>query len=224
MFTGLIGNTIYSELSKVYSIELEDFVAPRLNEVPLFEFIVAVMLSQNTSDENAWRAYSNLKSALREVKPELVASASTEYIASLIKPAGMHYQRASRLRKLAEIFLSYDVEGALLGYIKAELFDEARRFLTKLPGVGEKTADIVLLMKYGVPTFPVDTHITRITLRMGFVSKKNYEVIRAFWMKNTSPEYYKPLHLLLITHGRQTCKARKPNCTTCVIKKYCKYA
>ncbi|MEL9908836.1 MAG: hypothetical protein QXP97_03575 [Desulfurococcus sp.] len=156
--------------------------------------------------------------------PELVVSSSTEYVASLIKPAGMHYQRAVRIRKLAEIFLNRNVESELLGYIKAGLLDKARRVLTELPGVGEKTADVVLLMKYGVPTFPVDTHITRITLRMGFVSKRSYGAIRTFWMENTSPEYYKPLHLLLITHGRQTCKARKPSCTTCVIKKYCKYA
>lgn len=219
-----VGDEIFARLSEVYELEPEDFVAPRLTGVPLFEFVVAVVLSQNTSDENAWKAFTVLKSRLSSIEPESVLGIDTEELSEYIRVAGMHKQRARRIKELAMAFLEKRVEVVLSSYIERGEHEEARKFLLELPGIGTKTADVVLLMYYGVPTFPIDTHITRITLRLGFVNKKNYEEIRSFWMRNTSPINYLPLHLLLITHGRRVCKPRKPLCNNCVIAEYCRFA
>ncbi|MEM2170299.1 MAG: endonuclease III [Desulfurococcaceae archaeon] len=217
----MIGDEIYKELLKAHLLGTEDFVAPRLRNTSLFEFIVAVMLSQNTSDRNALKAYTNLKSKLGSVTPSRVLEVGVEELADLIRIAGMHYERARRIRELAEVFLRRDVDNAIRLYIEQGDVNSARKELMGLSGVGYKTADVVLLMYYGVPVFPVDTHIARITRRLGYAKSGNYEEIRKFWMENTSPNNYLKLHLLLIAHGRKTCKARKPKCWECPINGLC---
>lgn len=217
----MLGDEIYKRLLSTYTLDPEDFIAPRLQGISLFEFVVAVVLSQNTSDKNAWRAYTNLKSKLGCISPESIRRTRVEELAELIKVAGMHRERAHKLRELAEIFSKSDVEKRLHDMIERGDIARARKALLDLPGVGYKTTDVVLLMYYHVPTFPVDTHIARITRRLGYVKSSNYEEIRSFWMKNTTPTNYLPLHLLLIVHGRVTCKARKPLCDRCAIKDLC---
>ena len=217
----MIGRVVYERLSARYAIDPEDFVAPRLRGVSLFEFIVAVMLSQNTSDVNAWRAYTKLKRGLGEIEPRRILERPVEEIAGLIREAGMHLQRASRIKELAERFLSVDVDREVSRVLGERGVEAAREYLMELPGVGPKTADVVLLMYYGAPTFPVDTHILRVTSRMGFVKRRDYEETRRFWMENTPPDLYLPLHLLLIEHGRETCKAREPRCRECPVRDLC---
>lgn len=219
----MLGDEVYEKLSSKYELDYEEFIAPKLSSTLLFEFIVAVILSQNTSDENAWKAYTNLKRRLPVITPEGIFEMKLDELSSCIRVAGMQYQRALKLKKLAEVFVERNAENVLTEYIKNKKYDDARRFLISLPGVGAKTADVVLLMRYAAPTFPVDTHITRITCRLGFVNRKNYELIRSFWMKNTSPKNYLLLHLLLITHGRETCRSREPLCSDCVLKEYCRF-
>jgi len=220
----LIGDLVHERLKSKYTVNLDDFVAPRLRGVKLFEFIVAVVLSQNTSDKNAWRAYSNLKSKLGVIKPEKLASLVVGELAELIRPAGIHYNRSKRLIELAKAFIERDVERLVEEAIRSSNMREARRILLELPGVGYKTADVVLLMYYNQPVFPVDTHITRITLRLGLAKRGDYEEISSFWARNTSPEKYLELHLLLIEHGRETCKARRPLCENCVLIDICKHS
>mgnify|MGYP001773045373 CR=1 FL=1 len=217
----MIGDEIYEKLKSKYELRLEDYIAPKLHDRSLFEFIVAVMLSQNTSDKNAWKAYNNLLNKLGSLTPENILKLNSRELAELIKTAGMHYQRSMRIRELAEVFLTSNPEQVLMEYIKRKDYENARQYLIDLPGVGYKTADVVLLMKYNIPTFPVDTHIMRITHRLGVVSKINYDSVRKFWMVNTSIELYLPLHLMLITHGRKTCKAKAPICSDCTIRGYC---
>lgn len=219
----LLGDLVCERLKSRYTIDLEDFVAPRLRGVSLFEFIVAVVLSQNTSDRNAWRAYSNLKSRLGEITPERVLALKPEELAEIIRPAGMHYTRAQKLLELAKIFSERDVERLLEETVKSSGVEEARRVLLELPGVGFKTADVVLLMYFNQPVFPVDTHITRITLKLGFTRRRDYEEVGSFWMRSTSPGKYLELHLLLIEHGREVCKARRPLCSECVLADMCEY-
>jgi len=219
----LLGDLVCERLKSRYTIDLEEFVAPRLKGIPLFEFIVAVVLSQNTSDKNAWRAYSSLKSKLEEITPEKVLAMKLEELAEIIRPAGMHYVRARKLLELAKIFSERDVEKLVEETMRSNGIEEARRILLELPGVGFKTADVVLLMYFNQPVFPVDTHITRITLRLGFTRRRDYEEIRSFWMHSTSPGKYLELHLLLIEHGREICKARKPLCSECVLADICEY-
>ncbi|MEM1595853.1 MAG: endonuclease III [Desulfurococcaceae archaeon] len=219
----MIGDEIFEKLSRKYKLKDEEYIAPRLLNRDLFEFIVAVILSQNTSDYNAWRAFNNLLNALGSITPEKILNINEQKLAELIKIAGMQHQRSRKIIELATAFKSNNIEQLLIEQIRKGNYEEARRYLMDLPGIGSKTADVVLLMKYGVPTFPVDTHIMRITIRLGFVKNKNYEACRRFWMMNTSPDHYLHLHLLLITHGRRTCKARSPECLHCVIRDHCEW-
>ena len=204
-------------------MNLEDFIAPRLRGSTLFEFAVGVLLSQNTSDENAWRAYRALVEAIGELTPSRVLELGIQEISALIKPAGMQHQRALKIVELARAFIERDIESYVELVIREHGVEVARRFLMGLPGIGPKTADVVLLMWFNAPTFPVDTHIGRVTARMGFVSRREYEEIRGFWMSNTPIDLYLPLHLLLITHGRETCRARRPLCSVCIVRDHCKY-
>lgn len=218
-----IGDLVYERLSSTYTIDIEEFVAPRLRDTGLFEFLVAVMLSQNTNDRNAWRAYINLKNALGEITPGKVISISESQLAELIKTAGMHNNRARRMKELASVFIEQDIEKTITSRIRSGELEEARKILLSLPGVGVKTADVAMLMYYGKPYFPVDTHIMRITSRMGLVERVNYDAVSGFWRQNTSPGNLLRLHLLLITHGRRTCTARKPKCPECPIRDLCRY-
>lgn len=219
----LLGDDIYLRLASKYVLNPEDFIAPRLKDISLFEFIIAVMLSQNTNDRNAWRAYENLKKSLGTITPERIESIDLEDIAMSIKIAGMYRNRALRIKELARIFKLEDIDRCIRDNLSRGNIEEARKRLLEIPGVGYKTADVVLLMYYGVPIFPVDTHIKRITTRMGFIRKRDYDSISRFWANNTSPGNYLQLHLLLITHGRETCKARDPKCMHCVLRDLCSY-
>ncbi len=218
-----IGEEIYRELKKKYRINSNEFIVPRIKNKDLFEFIIGVVLSQNTSDKNAIRAYNNLVSSLETITPEKILMKKPEEIAFLIKPAGMHVQRAKRIIELAKIFSNKEFITELIDKIKNSSIEEGRKLLKNLPGVGEKTADVVLLMYFNKPVFPVDTHIRRITLRLGVVNKPSYEKISEWWMNELEKNHYLEAHLLLITHGRNTCKAKNPNCKNCPIIKYCKY-
>jgi len=220
-----VGEAILVLLRRRYgAIDPSKFIAQYVSGVGLFEFIVAVMLSQNTSDVNAIKAYIELKKLLRgSITPEKILERSVEEIADAIRSAGMQVQRALRIRELAEKFVQPGFAEELTSYVERESVENARRKLMELPGVGAKTADVVLLMYFNKPTFPVDTHIMRVTSRMGFVERQRYEDVRRFWMTVLKPEQYLEAHLLLITHGRETCRARKPLCGECVVSKYCRY-
>jgi len=99
--------------------------------------------------------------------------------------------------------------------------ERAREELMALPGVGPKTADVVLAMAAGHPTFPVDTHIARIARRWNLVRRTDYESIRAALERWTPPEKRKAWHLAIIAHGRALCKARNPRCGECPVRRDC---
>ncbi len=205
-------------------INLEEFIAPGIKDKSLYEFIIGVLLSQNTSDRNAIRAYNKLRNICGgEITPKKILKLGVDAIAEAIRIAGMHYQRARRIVELAKIFIDEKRITELVERIKRSSIEEARRILLSLPGIGSKTADVVLLMYFNKPTFPVDTHIRRITKRLGFIVRDNYENVRSFWMKILDPSDYLEAHLLLITHGRRICKARNPFCDKCLLKDICKY-
>ncbi|MGC9011841.1 endonuclease III domain-containing protein [Thermogladius sp.] len=211
---------IYELLSRKYEIREGDFVG-LVARGNLFEHLVAVLLSQNTSDKNAIKALSNLKNKLGEITPEKVLSLDIGELAQLIKPAGLHLQRAKRIVELAS-YLRDRLEEFESEVRRMDVL-EARRVLMNLPGVGEKTADVLLLVYFGKPAFPVDTHIKRITTRLGFVKGGSYKRVSGFWQSCLPPDKYLETHLLLIQHGRVTCKARKPSCHECPIKEFCEY-
>lgn len=189
----------------------------------LFEFIVGVVLSQNTSDRNAIKALNNLYRLLGgDITPEKILNNDYRDIVEAIKPAGMQEVRAKYIVMLAEFFKDDEKVSTLLNEINSGDIEYARLALKKLPGVGDKTCDVVLLMYFNKPTFPVDTHIARITKRLGYLERYDYNSIRRFWMKIIDPKDYLETHLLLIKHGRRVCKSKKPLCRRCVIKTVCR--
>lgn len=220
-----LGKCIVYALEKMHGeIDLEEFIAPRLKGKGLFEYIIAVMLSQNTSDKNALRAYRSLRELVgNTITPEKILQKEFNEIAEAIKPAGMHFQRTKRIIELAKIFRNKGFTDNIINAINAMDVEEARKLLTSLPGVGVKTADVILLMYFNKPTFPIDTHIYRITRRLGLLSKYDYESIRRFWMNIIDPKEYLKVHLLLITHGRRLCRSRNPLCSNCMLSRLCKY-
>ncbi len=215
---------LLERLKDRYRIEVGEFAALKIavNGGSLFEMIIGVLLSQNTSDRNAMRAFSNLKKLLGSITPENALRAEEEVLRAAIAPAGLQAKRVEVMKKLAVIFLE---RGNDLATKLRELdVEEARRILMGLPGIGSKTADVILLMYFGKPTFPVDTHINRVSKRLGIVEPRaRYEEIRRRFMEllGRDPVVLRDMHLLLIQHGRETCKARSPLCAGCIVSDLC---
>ena len=211
-------------LSRKYKINPEEFIVNKVRGRPLFDMIVGVMLSQNTSDKNAMKALENLRKEFGDpLDPCRIKDADQHRVEQLIRPAGMYRQRAMNILSLARLFCDRDFVKRLEEKIKYSNPLEAREILMKLPGIGIKSADVILNQYFGKPVFAVDTHIRRISLRLGVVESKSYRTISEWWMKNLPPEKYLLAHLLLITHGRRTCRARSPKCGECPIRDYCDY-
>ncbi|MCS7111814.1 MAG: endonuclease III [Ignisphaera sp.] len=186
-----------------------------------FEFLTAVILSQNTSDRNAIKAFSNLKKVLGEITPESILRAGDDVVKSAIRISGL-VNRKSRVLKQIALFLR-DNPFYLKDLEKMDV-EKARERLLELPGVGLKTADVFLLMVLKKPTFPIDTHINRIVRRLGIASASDrYEDVRMTITRylDSNINALTMLHLLLIVHGRRVCTARRPKCSQCTIFELC---
>jgi len=202
-------------LRKEFKIDRRDFIA-LMSKNP-FELLVATVLSQNTNDKNSSRALEELRRRIG-TSPEDLAGASEEEIAEAIRIAGLYRTKAKALKKLAE-----EVMRRYSGNLERLLdmpVDEARKELMSLPKVGEKTADVFLLFLGGKPTFPIDTHVRRVSKRMG-IAEGSYEDIRRSLMKFFNPEDYLEAHLLLIALGRRYCRAKNPACDVCPLRDIC---
>lgn len=212
-----------SMLKRKLSIDVNDFAALKAcrDYGDPFSVLVMTILTQNTSDKNAIKAF-NILSRRFEIKPETFVSVSLDEIIEAIKSSGMYY-RKSRAIKLVSQIIVYKFNGDFNSIFKLSL-REARKALLSLPGVGRKTADILLLMAGKMPTFPVDRHVERVSKLIGFVSMDaDYEAIRSALMAFFKPEEYLEAHLLLIALGRKFCKAKKPLCSECPVKNLCSY-
>ncbi len=217
------GDVVLELLMSRHRVDLSRFIAPKLASRPLFEFIVGVVLSQNTSDRNAEIALRELYRRFNGLRPEVIAGAREEEVAEAVKPAGMHNRRAKVIKELARAFTNPNLEEEIATKVRELDVNGARELLKGLPGVGDKTADVILLMYFRRPAFPVDTHIMRISIRLGITRKPDYHGVSKFWLNNTSSNNLLPLHLLLITHGRSVCKARKPRCSSCPLIRLCRF-
>ena len=189
---------------------------PRM--VALDELIFTV-LTQHTSDLNAERAYDSLRKKLPTWGE--VIEADTEAVASAIRQGGLANQKSVRIQKiLAEILKrlgNFELE-----FLAILPLEEARSWFTTLPGVGPKTAAVVMAFSLNMPAFPVDTHIHRVSKRLGLISQKTTAVQAHPIMEALIPENDRyNMHVLLITHGRQICKARVPLCEACPLAVEC---
>jgi len=195
-------------------------VRPHRALPPLDELILTV-LSQNTSDINCERAYA----AMRERYPRWhdVLEAPPAQLVAVLRPGGLANQKAPRIQAiLAELAASE--AGLDLGWLSGQEPEAAMAFLTALPGVGAKTASCVLLFSLGMPVMPVDTHIHRIALRLGLIGPRvSADAAHPLLTALTPPDRMLEAHLLLIEHGRRTCKARRPRCESCVLLDLCPF-
>jgi len=189
--------------------------------LPAIDELVSTILSQNTNDVNRDRGFN----ALRAKFPtwEAVRDAKAEDVINAIRPAGLANQKGPRIQQVLRAIS--EERGALnLDFLAGLPVEEARAWLTKFNGVGPKTAAIVLCFSLNMPAFPVDTHIYRVSGRIGLRPEKmTVEQAHPYLESVFPPETYYAAHLNLIRLGREVCGARKPNCPQCPIIKLCEY-
>ena len=183
--------------------------------------LVSTVLSQNTNDANRDRAFLALKS--RFPNWEAVRDSNPEFVVDTIRPAGLANQKGPRIQQILKVISNE--RGALdIDFLASLPVEEARSWLLKFNGVGPKTAAIVLLFSLSKPAFPVDTHIYRVTGRIGLRAEKlSVEQAHAHLEKLFPPETYFDLHLNLIRLGREICQSRKPKCPQCPLQAVCNY-
>ena len=176
-----------------------------------FKVLVTTVLSQRTKDENTERASQRLFEVYGSA--EELAKAKPEDLYELIKASGMYKQKAERIVRIArEIMEKY-------GGKVPNTLDE----LLKLPGVGRKTANIVLWVSFGKPALAVDTHVHRISNRLGWVKTKRPEETEEELKKLLPPELWGPLNGSMVEFGRKVCKPLRPRCAECPLREMCAY-
>ncbi len=181
--------------------------------------LILTVLSQNTSDTNSARAFLGLKESLPGW--EEVLEAGEEVIEEAIRPGGIAHIRARRIKQILSV-IAERLGGLDLAQLGGWSTDELLGFFTSLPGVGMKTASVVLLFYYGRPLFPVDTHIHRIASRLGWIPQKaGSEKAHAILNAAIPDEMKMSFHLDLIAHGREICKPSRPRCGDCAIRAFC---
>jgi endonuclease-3 len=184
-----------------------------------FKTLIVTIISQNTNNRNTARAFEKLSNKFR-ITSETLANAKTADIEQCLRVAGLYRNKSRAIKQVSKVILK-KYHGSLKQILSMPL-DDARNELLQLPGVGPKTADVVLLFCTGKPTVPVDTHVNRVSKRLGLAPKDgNYETIREALQSLYNPEDYLAVHILLILHGRKYCRARAPLCDECPINRLC---
>jgi endonuclease III len=189
------------------------------NPLPAIDELVSTILSQNTNDVNRDRAFESLRARLPTWESVRDAPATT--VMDAIRVAGLANQKGPRIQKvLREI--TAERGGLDLSFLVDWPVEEARAWLTKFNGVGPKTAAIVLCFSLGKPAFPVDTHVYRVSGRIGLRPEKmSVEQAHPHLEAIFPPESYYAAHLNIIRLGREICHARKPDCPSCPIRALC---
>ena len=191
------------------------------NPLPAIDELVSTILSQNTNDVNRDRAFNLLRAKFPTW--EEVRDAKTKDVIEAIRPAGLANQKGPRIQQVLKSIT--EERGSLdLSFLKKMSVDDARAWLTKFNGVGPKTAAIVLCFSLGMPAFPVDTHVYRVTGRIGLRPEKMTVEQAHPHLESLFPlETYYAAHLNIIRLGREICTARKAMCEKCPIVKLCDY-
>src|SRR5512134_1303066 len=191
------------------------------NPLPALDELVSTILSQNTNDVNRDRGFH----ALRTKFPtwEQVRDAPAEAVVEAIRPAGLANQKGPRIQQVLRS-ITEERGGLDLSFLGNLPPEEARTWLMRFNGVGPKTAAIVLCFSLGKPAFPVDTHIYRVTGRIGLRPERmTVEQAHPHLEGLFPPESYYAAHLNIIRLGREICQARRPRCEVCPIIELCDY-
>ena len=183
--------------------------------------LVSAILSQNTNDRLRDRAYDRLRE--RFPSWEAVRDAPVGEIVDAIRIAGLAPQKGPRLKRALE-HIGREQGELSLDFLRTLPLDEAKAWLTAIDGVGPKTAAIVLLFALERPAFPVDTHVYRVSKRLGLIEERTSRERAHELLEGLVPkERYRRFHLGLIRHGREICKAPAPSCEVCPLTDLCRY-
>jgi len=182
-----------------------------LNYVNEFTLTVAVVLSAQATDAGVNKATEKLFKIADT--PEKMLALGEFRVRDQIKTIGLYRNKAKNVIALCEMLIS-DFGGVI---------PQTREELVKLPGVGRKTANVVLNIAFGQPTMAVDTHIFRLGNRTGMAPGKNVDQVEDKLIKRIPKKWMQHAHQWLILHGRYVCKARKPECNNCVVKDLCRF-
>ena len=182
-----------------------------LNSVNAYTLLVAVVLSAQATDEGVNRATGPLFAIA--ATPAKMVALGEDRVRGLIKTIGLFRNKAKNVIALSQMLI--DRHGG-------EVPDD-RAALEALPGVGRKTANVVLNMAFGHPTIAVDTHVFRLGNRIGLAPGKTPDEVERKLLKAIPPEFLHHAHHWLILHGRYVCKARKPECWRCLISDLCRF-
>jgi endonuclease III len=176
-----------------------------------FELLIAVVLSAQSTDKGVNKATAKLFPIANT--PKKILALGLDGLKTYVKTIGLYNTKAKNILKLCELLIEKH---------KSQV-PETREALEALPGVGRKTANVMLNTAFGQPTIAVDTHIFRVSNRTGVAPGKNVLEVEKKLMKFVPKEFMQDAHHLLILHGRYTCIARKPRCSSCVIEDLCEY-
>lgn len=182
-----------------------------LNWSTPFELLIAVLLSAQATDVSVNKATDKLYPVANT--PQSMFNLGVDGVKEYIKTIGLFNSKAENVIKTCKILL--DKHGGEV--------PENREALEALPGVGRKTANVVLNTAFGWPTIAVDTHIFRVSNRTKFAMGKNVDQVEEKLLKVVPKEFKVDVHHWLILHGRYTCVARKPRCGSCIIEDLCEY-
>ena len=220
--------------------------APRLD--PVSELILTI-LSANSADINAEVAFEALRDAYPSVPspgaspeprqlpgwggiglPDLpppdwsaVEAAPIAELTDVIRPGGLANQKAPRVQAALRA-LAANGEGYSLEFLRGRPPLEARDWLSAIPGIGKKTASVVLLFSFGMSLMPVDRHVHRVSARVGLIpDNADPDAAHDYYLAMLRPEQMYETHVSLITHGRRTCHAQRPGCEHCPVAPRCRY-
>jgi endonuclease-3 len=211
-----------TKATQVYQ-KLLDFYGEPIwrNPLPPLDELVSTILSQNTNDVNRDRAFDALR--VRFPTWEQVRDASEEEVINAIRPAGLANQKGPRIQAVLRAIT--EERGSLdLSFLEGFTTTEAMDWLLRFKGVGPKTASIVLLFSLGKPAFPVDTHVHRISGRLGLRPEKmSADQAHQHLAAQFPPKTYYAAHLNIIRLGREICNARTPKCEQCPLQDVCDY-
>jgi endonuclease-3 len=216
------GEGLPDKTIEVHRRLLEDYGEPTWRpHMDAVSELVSTILSQNTNDVNRDVAFDRLRSQLPTW--EQVRDADTEVVIEAIRPAGLANQKGPRIQEALRLITQQ--RGELeLEFLADWPVQEAKDWLCSINGVGPKTAAIVLLFSLGRPAFPVDTHVHRVTKRLGLIGPKvSREKAHVELERLVPEEAYYPFHLNLIRHGRGVCSSRKPRCMECSLRDLCEF-
>lgn len=206
---------LYAELKKAFGMPVWRSPMPAIDE------LISTILSQNTNDHNRDMAFERLRK--RFPTWDAVCDADVDDVIDAIRPAGLGNQKGRRIQAVLQQ-IRREHQTLDLDFLKGWEQEKIKEYLLQFKGVGFKTAAIVMQFSLGIPAFPVDTHIYRVTGRFGIRPlNMSVEDCHAYMENLFRPDQYEAGHLNIIRLGREICQARKAQCERCPLRPHCSY-